>query len=135
MILANEGRQIATEQGTSTRDGDRDRGERGAGVGHVPPPPHQYFQNYKELLQKSVLYLPNIESLTVPPPNLKVAPRSLREHQRQRYKTRLSYRIQSLHVGMQPSGHYCTEISITEFAAKHMKFSQYVSVHCSVKSL
>ena len=46
----------------------RDRGVGGAG-GHVPPP--QYFKNYKELVRKSVLCTPL-------PPNLKVAPRSLR---------------------------------------------------------
>ena len=40
--------------------------------------PLQYFQNYKELVRKSVSP-PNIESLIVPPPlpNLKVAPSSL----------------------------------------------------------
>ena len=39
--------------------------------------PHQYFLNYKELVRKSVLCPPNIQSCP-PPPNLKVSPRSLK---------------------------------------------------------
>ena len=48
----------------------------GGGQGGTCP---QYFENYKDLARKSVLCPPpNIESLMVPPPpNLKVAPRSL----------------------------------------------------------
>ena len=42
--------------------------EEGGQGGHVPP---QYFLNYKELVRKSELCPPNIQSC--PPPNLKVA--------------------------------------------------------------
>ena len=41
------------------------RDRRVGGGGHIP---HQYFYNYKELVRKSVLCPPNIESLIVPPP-------------------------------------------------------------------
>ena len=41
------------------------RDRRVGGGGHIPP---QYFYNYKELVRKSVLCPPNIESLIVPPP-------------------------------------------------------------------
>ena len=61
----------------SRNEMDRDRGVGGAGGGrHVPP---KYFENYKDLVRKSVLCPPSIESLMVPLPNLKVAPRSLME--------------------------------------------------------
>ena len=50
------------------------------GPGGARAPQYIFFLNYKELVRKSVLCPPNIESLTVPPPpkkNLKVVPRSL----------------------------------------------------------
>ena len=58
-----DGREYLHNLFSSRSSGTVEKGGGGQG-GHVPP---QYFQNYKELVRKSVLC----------PPNLKVAPQSL----------------------------------------------------------
>ena len=74
VIGVSERRCRAGSESLVESSGTAEQGGRGGGAGGTCSP--QYFKNYRELVRKSVLCPPNIESLMVPP-NLKVAPRSL----------------------------------------------------------